>query len=224
MGRLSYKPLLMAFGVVLAPQVAVGLAGLAERSTSHHYNSYAILLWEHPSDLCRVGKYCFRLYDKEENRPFDGFDHTLTQITVPRNRGDAIVLAQLEEYEEWVLYDLSSEKYVLEAEDFQSAREKWKSYGLGEPLLADSKSIDKHFRETISSRFTRFSLSLWWLLPLMAVVSAAPFLTYTTFILFRNFWTKRGTLHLLFGILCLFPTISLWLMILVGVWYSFVSS
>lgn len=213
MKRLLNAAFLIALGLGLTPQTARGLAALAERTTWHDYNAYAILAWEHPSALCRVGKWCFRLLHKPDNRPFHHLNDTLLQIVIPPGPDVSLVLVQREATHDWLLYDLAYETAILQTDRFEYAQQQWDAYGYGAPRLVDARSIGRYFGETSASRWKRFLFSLWWWVSLIFILLAGPFLTYTTYRLFRDFRTKRRKRYLLFSVLCLVPSAFFWFVI-----------
>ena len=215
MKRLVNAALFLALALSLAPQTALGLAGLAEHTTWHDYNAYAILAWEHPSDLCRVGKWCFRLLHKPDNRPFHQLEDTLLQIVLPPGPEVSLVLVQREATRDWLLYDLAYETTILQTERFEDAQQQWDAYGYGAPRLVDARSIDQYFKETSASWWRRLMFSLWWWVSLVFILLAGPFLTYTTYRLFRDFRTQHRKRSLLFSVLCLIPSAFFWFVIAV---------
>jgi hypothetical protein len=173
---LSALPLL----AVLLPSAAFALAGLAEHTSVFHYNDFALIVLGHPSDICSgASNRCLAL-ERGNHGDYEGIDSTFAEISGPVGEPVPYIIGRLSRDDQWIVYDLDSERVLFSAKGRGNALGYWKELGLAEPVYLTPGNIKRHLsetRESIRRRWT-MDLQLWLVFALLPVACVAPALWY----------------------------------------------
>ena len=207
------RTLLLSIALACAPAAAGATAGFAETHSELHYNHLATLHWIHPGDGCDSGRYCFTL-EKKENRYhfFRDLYVSLRKINVPEDDGP-LILAQASSDGTWLVYDLDAEQYLVRSVPYETALRTWVASGRKPPRLADAQEGAVGLSQTGRSRLEGLSFLLLLFSPLIVAV-ALPVLSALSWILLNGFRATKRTGYLWWGLLCLLPSLCLWLIVL----------
>jgi len=207
------RTLLLSIALACAPAAAGATAGFAETHSDLHYNRSATLHWIHPGDGCDSGRYCFTLEKKEvQSRLFRGLYLSLRKINVPEDDGP-LILAQASSDETWLVYDLDAEQYLVRSVPYETALRTWVASGRKPPRLADAEKGARGLSQTWRSRSEGLSFLLLLFSPLI-VFLALPVLSALSWILLNAFRATERRGYLWWGLLCLLPSLCLWLIVL----------
>lgn len=151
---------LSVYFLILFPSTAFSLAGIAERTSTFHFNGYANVRWHHPCDICDGDdSYCLSL-KKVARGIFEGLEYSLEEINIPETISSPHIIARRSMDDTWLVYDLENEEYLIEATGFNEAHDVWKSLGYGELSFIDSKNPEEYLAETSESIMARWRLGL----------------------------------------------------------------
>lgn len=202
-----FRSLVVAL-LLLVPAGARATAGFAERHSQLDYTDLASVHWIHPGDGCDCGEYCFELVRRGDRfARFPGLEGSLTRLSVPESRRQALVLAQCCSDSQWVVYDLRNEQVLVRTPDARAALAAWSSLGLAPPRIAEASHGAHGLRQTWASRAEDGAfLALLWLpllLPLLLIAGLVRFVVEL-----RRYLATRRVIHLMWCGVLLLPALS----------------
>jgi hypothetical protein len=207
------RTLLLSIALACVPAAAGATAGFAETHSDLHYNHSANLHWIHPGDGCDSGRYCFMLERKEvRSRFFRDLYLSLRKINVPEDDGP-LILAQASSDETWLVYDLDAEQYLVRSVPYETALRTWVASGRKPPRLADAQEGAVGLSRTWRSRSQELSRLVLIFSPLIVLI-ALPVLSVLSWGLLNRFRATKQKGYLWLGLLCLLPSLCLWLIVL----------
>ncbi|HTD52704.1 MAG TPA: hypothetical protein VK780_06750 [Thermoanaerobaculia bacterium] len=207
------RTLLLSIALACVPAAAGATAGFAETHSDLHYNHSANLHWIHPGDGCDSWRYCFSL-EKNDARShfFRDLYLSLRKINVPEDEGP-LILAQASSDETWLVYDLDAEQYLVRSVPYETALRAWVASGRKPPRFADAEKGARGLSRTWRSRWEGLSVLFLLFSPLI-VFLALPVLSALSWILLNGFRATKQKGYLWWGLLCLLPSLCLWLIVL----------
>jgi hypothetical protein len=207
------RTLLLSIALACAPAAAEATAGFAETHSDLRYNHSANLHWIHPGDGCDSGRYCFTVEKKDVRSSFfRDLYLSLRKINVPEDDGP-LILAQTSSDTTWLVYDLDTEQYLVRSVPYETALRTWVASGRKPPRLADAEEGARGLSQTWRSRLEGLSYLLLLFSPLI-VFLALPVLSALSWILLNGFRATKRKGYLWLGLLCLVPSLCLWLIVL----------
>jgi hypothetical protein len=207
------RTLLLSIALACAPAVAGATAGFAETHSDLQYNHSANLHWTHPGDGCDSGRYCFTVEKKDvRSHFFRDLYLSLRKINVPEDDGP-LILAQASSDETWLVYNLDAEQYLVRSVPYETALRTWVASGRKPPRLADAEKGARGLSRTWRSRREELSFLLLLFYPLIVLI-ALPVLSALSWILLNGFRATKQKGQLWLGLLCLVPSLWLWLIVL----------
>ncbi len=185
----------------MLPSMALALAGIAESSSSFHYNDFAQIERGHPSDLCsgggEWGKWCLA-FRKERFASFKSLDSTFTQVSVPSDHATPYFIGQSALDDRWVIYDLQQEVFIVRDADYPSAISSWRTLGLVEPSFVNARNTREMLIETDDSVASRWSIQLqmWFF---MGVIPLTPIVLIFWYLSKKSMQQHKKSGSIIFG-------------------------
>lgn len=146
-------PFIKLFFIILflawSPKV-FALAGFSELKSVLRYNNLADISWFHPGDGCSpYGYNCFYLIEK--NKTDHLLNTPLRKINIPKDKNSYFVFMESMK-DQWIIYDLRSQKVVFESDNLELAFRKWNDLDLPSVEFADTANLSDYFQETEESK------------------------------------------------------------------------
>lgn len=166
--------------LLLSPNIAFGLAGLAEDSFDLYYTDDILLQFHAPSDTCpfvenvKPHQYCFELHSVEPGEygiKEDKNIETLVEINIPKSE-PKFIIGKSYKQGIWLIYDVKKDEVVFANQDLNLALAEWEKLGNEEPEFVNVNDVLDHFEETSESKkFHKKENWIFGLIGLMGILT-----------------------------------------------------
>ncbi|MBF0227952.1 MAG: hypothetical protein HQK76_21130 [Desulfobacterales bacterium] len=155
----------------------------------------------------------FILIKKNKYQSFKSFNCSLKKINVPTDEKIPLIFAQCCKNNKWLVYNLQTEQYLIQTDNYEEALNVWKWNRLKEPEFADAINGAKGLYKTWESRIEDWAWTVLLWLPLLVII-ALPLLTIFTLLFAIKFYRTQKTKYVLFFISLLIPSVFLWFLVM----------